>query len=113
VSLAISQIGDRDVRIYRIVHGGPQTYDGADMNRLQMIVAVGLFLIVALFGWQTYLQKSSHKNRSDTRGLPTKFIKEVEVFETSSKAAERPANRQKTQPGNTDAPAQPVALPKP
>ena len=40
------------------------------MSRLQIVVAVGLFLIVGLFAWQTYLEKSAQKNRSDERGVP-------------------------------------------
>ena len=40
------------------------------MSRLQIVIAVGLFLIVGLFGWQTYLEKSAQKNRSDERGVP-------------------------------------------
>ena len=34
------------------------------------MIAVGLFLIVGLFGWQTYLEKSAKKNRIDERGVP-------------------------------------------
>ena len=40
------------------------------MSRLQIVIAVGLFLIVGLFGWQTYLEKSAKKNRIDERGVP-------------------------------------------
>ena len=57
---------------------------GAEMNRIQVLLALGLFLIVALFGWRTYLEKSSHKNRNDARGLPTEFLKDVKVFKSGA-----------------------------
>ena len=60
-----------------------------DMSRLQVVLAVGLFLIVALFGWKTYLEKASQKNKSDQRGLPTKFQDDVKAYKKAN--PEKPA----------------------
>lgn len=54
------------------------------MNRIQVIIAVGLFLVVGLFGWRTYLEKSSLKNRNDARGLPAEFLNEVKVYKAKN-----------------------------
>ena len=72
------------------------------MNRLQIIVATGLFLIVALFGWQSYLEKSSHKNRSESRGLPIQFLNDVKRFEASKTVPDTPAIPKKAQVEKTD-----------
>ena len=56
------------------------------MNRLQVVLAVGLFLIVALFGWKTYLEKSSQQKKSDQRGLPAKFQDDVKTYKKNNPA---------------------------
>ena len=78
-----------------------------------MIVAIGLFLIVALFGWQSYLEKSAHKNRSETRGLPTKLIKDIEHFESSNKVQGKPALPKKPQVENAADSVRPTTSPTP
>ena len=41
------------------------------MNRLQIVIAVGLFLIVELFGWRQYLNKrASEAKRTVRRRFP-------------------------------------------
>ena len=32
---------------------------GDEMNRVQVLIAVGLFLVLAVFGWRTYLEKAA------------------------------------------------------
>ena len=54
------------------------------MSRLQIVLAVGLFLIVALFGWKTYLEKAAQKNRSDFRGLPIEFQEKVKAYKAKN-----------------------------
>ena len=58
---------------------------GDEMNRVQVLIAVGLFLVLAIFGWRTYLEKASHRDRSDSRGLPAKFMNDVKAFKASNK----------------------------
>ena len=57
------------------------------MNRLQVVIAVGLFLILAIFGWRTYLEKASRRDRSDHRGLPKSFLNDVKAFKDSQENA--------------------------
>ena len=57
------------------------------MNRIQLIAGVGLFLIVALFGWRSYLEKAAHKNRTDARGLPTQLVKDIEDYRAKHPSA--------------------------
>ena len=83
------------------------------MNRLHMIVAIGLFLIVALFGWQSYLEKSAHRNRSETRGLPTGLIKDIKQFEASDKAQGKTAMPEEIKIKKTDKVVQPATSPTP
>ena len=86
------------------------------MNRIQTIVAVGLFLIVGLFGWRTYLEKSSHKNRNDERGLPAEFLKEVELHKAKqsklSNGAKAKAQAKQTEGSKGDADPIPQAAPQ-
>lgn len=79
------------------------------MNRIQVIIAVGLFLVVGLFGWRTYLEKSSHKNRNDARGLPAEFLKEVKVH----KAKTLPSPKRSADKAKVSEAAKPDAVPTP
>ena len=83
------------------------------MNRLQVVLAVGLFLIVALFGWKTYLEKSSQQKKSDQRGLPAKFQDDVKTYKKNNpapapKASPTPAQDMPKATPNGNAKAVPV-----
>jgi hypothetical protein len=80
------------------------------MNRIQVIIAVGLFLVVGLFGWRTYLEKSSHKNRNDARGLPAEFLMEVKrhkakTLQSSKTTDEKPKAPEVVKPDAVPSPA--------
>ena len=70
------------------------------MSRLQIVIAVGLFLIVGLFGWQTYLEKSAKKNRIDERGVPESVREGVLKHQ---KAAQEKAKRAVAAPAKSKA----------
>jgi len=64
------------------------------MSRLQIVIAVGLFLIVGLFGWQSYLNKRAQEtesNRSDQRGIAADKVPGLQKhLDDAKKAKEKP-----------------------
>ena len=88
------------------------------MNRVQVLIAVGLFLVLAVFGWRTYLEKASHRDRSDSRGLPVKFMNDVKAFKASNqnsttKKSEKPATVTPAPEAGTVAPKTKPVVPNP
>lgn len=64
------------------------------MSRLQIVIAVGLFLIVGLFGWQSYLDKRAQEtesSRSDQRGIAADKVPGLQKhLDDAKKTKEKP-----------------------
>ena len=70
------------------------------MSRLQIVIAVGLFLIVGLFGWQSYLDKrakETESNRTDQRGIGADKVpglqKHMDDAKNAKKVPKAPAKK--------------------
>ena len=57
------------------------------MNRLQIIVSIGLFLTLILLGWKSYMSQSNDGIKSDVRGMPESVRGEYEKQRAAKKAA--------------------------
>ena len=57
------------------------------MNRLQIIVSIGLFLTLILLGWKSYMSQSNDGIKSDVRGMPESVRVEYEKQRAAKKAA--------------------------
>ena len=57
------------------------------MNRLQMIVSIGLFLTLILLGWKSYMSQSNDGIKSDVRGMPESVRVEFDKQRAAKKAA--------------------------
>ena len=71
------------------------------MNRLQMIVSIGLFLTLILLGWKSYMSQSNDGIKSDVRGMP----ESVRVEFDKQRAAKKAAAQEKAKAEANDAPA--------
>ena len=90
------------------------------MSRLQIVIAVGLFLIVGLFGWQSYLDKRAQENesnRSDQRGIAADKVPGLQKhLDDAKKAKEKPKAPAENTEGakeKVDAPTDKAEAPKP
>ena len=91
------------------------------MNRLQIVIAVGLFLIVGLFGWQSYLNKRASEaeaNRTDQRGISAdkvpglqKHLDAASKAKSKTKAELANPNIAETPKSGTAEPATPPSTP--
>ena len=70
------------------------------MNRLQMIVSIGLFLTLILLGWKSYMSQSNDGIKSDVRGMP----ESVRVEFDKQRAAKKAAAQEKAKAEANDAP---------
>ena len=57
------------------------------MNRLQMIVSIGLFLTLILLGWKSYMSQANDGIKSDVRGMPESVRGEFDKQRAAKKAA--------------------------
>ena len=78
------------------------------MSRLQIVIAVGLFLIVGLFGWQSYLDKRAQETFSDQQGVPgavgKSIQKDVDALKSANEAKEKTQKRGEKTEGAADKP---------
>ena len=90
------------------------------MNRLQIVIAVGLFLIVGLFGWQSYHKRASEAeaNRTDQRGISAdkvpglqKHLDAASKAKSKTKAELANPNIAETPKSGTAEPATPPSTP--